>query len=126
MFAFFWKAMRGEYSHKSIQRFLIFDEILGGSAENEGENYEILLTKSEEKQVEKQVRSRILPEFFANFPLTSRSIQAASRQHSGIGTSSGGRCMRPDAPFLASSCARPAGRSPRQVGRADRVAKTAP
>merc|ERR1719247_599546 len=50
---------------------------------------------------------RNLPEFFANFSLTLRSIQAAFRQHSGIGTSSGGRCMRPDAPFLPSSCARP-------------------
>ena len=49
-----------------------------------------------------------LPGFCRNFPRTFRSLHAAFRQHSGIGTSSGGRCISPDAPFLAGSCARPA------------------
>ena len=37
-----------------------------------------------------------------------RSLHAAFTPHSGIDTSSGGRCMRPAAPFLASNCVRPA------------------
>ena len=61
----------------------------------------------------------IFRELSANFPLTSRSIQAAFRQHPGIGTSSGGRCMRPDAPFLAHAAppGRWRGRSPRRMAR---------
>ena len=39
--------------------------------------------------------------FAGIFRELSRSLHAASRDHQGIGTSSGGRCMRPDAPFLA-------------------------
>ena len=40
----------------------------------------------------------------SSFPKLSEALW----RDSGIGTSSGGRCMRPDAPFFASSCARPA------------------
>ena len=46
---------------------------------------------------------------------TFRSLEVPEvpRRYSGIGTSSGGRCMPPDSPFLARSSARIAGRSPR-------------
>ena len=47
---------------------------------------------------------------FRSFPKPSEAFTP----HQGIGTSSVGRCMRPDAPFLASSSARPGGRSPRR------------
>ena len=38
---------------------------------------------------------------FRSFHGAFRSLHAAFTPHSGIGTSSAGRCMRPDAPFLA-------------------------
>ena len=56
--------------------------------------------------VRKSEKQKKMPEFFENFPRTFRSFHAAFRQHPGIGTSSGGRCMRPDATFLAHAAAR--------------------
>ena len=66
--------------------------------------------------------SRILPNFdeiFSGFLRTFRRYQGATkevlRRYSGIGTSSAGRCIWPIHPLLASSSARPAGRSPRRL-----------
>ena len=52
----------------------------------------------------------MLAKLCRNFSRTFRSLHAHFTQHPGIGTSSGGRSVRPDAPFLAHAAARSNGR----------------